>query len=385
MAEDETLSCLRLSLVPDVGAVTARRLVEHFGSAGEALKASERELSCVERVGPKIASAIAKARETPGVEAVLKKLERFGARYVCYADKDYPELLKKLPDRPLGLYMRGNVKISQASVAIVGSRRCSIYGQTVARKFAGALAAEGFCIISGMASGIDTAAHMGALEAGGQTAAVFGCGLDIVYPPENASLYSELCSKGAVISEFPLGRRADKGTFPIRNRIIAGMGIATVVVESDSRGGSMITARITAEYGRDVFAVPGRIDMPTSRGCHDLIRDGATLASSVEDILESLNFSRQGLLNLGSVGAASSGAERREGGGDFSAEPDAAKNLPPDERAVFDILKQGETPLAEELAQSLGMEARKLAAALTMLEIRALARKRQDGRYERSF
>ena len=383
-AKEENISSMILSLVPDVGAVTARRLIEHFGSAKAALEAPGNEIAHVCKAGEKIASAIAETRKSCNPDKLLDKLEKFGAKYVCYADPEYPQLLKNIPDRPIGLYVNGSTDFSIPCVSIVGSRRCSIYGENVARKFAEVLCAEGFCVVSGMARGIDSAAHRGALDVGGRTAAVLGCGLDIIYPPENASLYSELSKRGSLISEFPFGRRADKGTFPIRNRIIAGISVATVVVESDSRGGSMITARVAAEYGRDVFAVPGRIDVPTSRGCHDLIRDGAILASSVGDILESLNFSRQNLFGFFSDSEPKKTASSRAEKNSFPL-PESAKNLPPDEAVVLNILKQGETPLAEELAQTIGMEARKLAAALTMLEIRALIRKRPDGRYERAF
>ena len=204
-------------------------------------------------------------------------MAKAAATFITPRDVGYPRLLKEIHDPPIGLYRKGVYDFAQPCVAIVGSRRTTLYGQSVAKKLAADLARLGFCIVSGLARGIDTAAHEGALSVGGKTAAVLGCGIDIVYPPENLALYRRIEAEGAILSEFPFGRRADRQSFPMRNRVVAGIAEAVVVVETDVSGGSMITARFAGEQGRLIFAVPGRIDQNTSAGCHQLIRDGATL------------------------------------------------------------------------------------------------------------
>ena len=197
---------------------------------------------------------------------------------------------KSATRRSRPLHRKGGYLFEQPCIAVVGSRRTTLYGQSVAKKLGSDLARLGFCVVSGLARGIDTAAHEGALSVGGKTAAVLGCGIDIVYPPENLDLYRRIVETGAVLSEFPFGRKADKQTFPMRNRVVAGISEAVVVVESDVQGGAMITARFAGEQGRLIYAVPGRIDQPTSHGCHQLIRDGATLFTGIDDILNELNY-----------------------------------------------------------------------------------------------
>ena len=225
-----------------------------------------------------------------------------------------------------------------------------------------------FCVVSGLAQGIDTAAHESALAAGGATVAVLGTGLDLAYPPENRALQERIAATGAILSEFPFGRPASRQSFPRRNRIVAGLSLAVIVVESGAAGGAMITARLAGEQGRPVFAVPGRIDQPTSAGCHQLIRDGVTLLTGIEDLLEELGFlgGRRPLPISPRPGAGLAEASRLTG----------------DEAKVLARLAGGEILAPDVLAESLAIPAARISAALLMLELKALAARQLDGRYE---
>ena len=252
-------------------------------------------------------------------------------------------------------------------MAIVGSRRTTLYGQAVAGRFATELARAGCCIVSGLARGIDTAAHEGALAGGGPTAAVLGTGLDLVYPPENLDLYRRVETAGAIVSEFPFGRRADRQSFAMRNRIVSGLCAAVVVVESDVDGGSMITAKFAGDQGRTVFAVPGRIDQPTSAGCHQLIRDGATLCTCIDDILEELGHLPG--LRPGELAGA-------------RPVPRPQPELTEAEARVFACFAGGALPTLDELAGRTGLAFPELSPALLMLELKKLVARRLDGSYE---
>ncbi len=264
-------------------------------------------------------------------------------------------------------------------MAIVGSRRTTLYGQAVAKKFGAELARLGFCVVSGLARGIDTAAHEGALSAGGRTAAVLGCGIDIVYPPENLDLYRRIAAEGAVLSEFPFGRRADRQSFAMRNRIVAGMCEATIVVESDVDGGAMITAKFAGEQGRLIFAVPGRIDQNTSAGCHQLIRDGATLMTSVDDLLSELSY-------LDGLRPAAippkPGAQPELGLAPDDAAEGRGAGLSGDEATVFACFRGGAILAPDTLAAQTGLPAAQVAATLMLLELKRAVAKRADGSFE---
>jgi DNA processing protein len=223
--------------------------------------------------------------------AELKRVEEYGCRVVIQGDPEYPELLRQIYDPPIVLYARGSLTAKDKnSVAIVGSRLTTPYGQQTARRLAYQLAYVGVTVVSGGARGIDTAAHQGALSAKGRTIAVLGNGINLVFPPENADLYERMTAQGAVITQFPFNRRADKQSFPIRNRIVAGMTMGAVVVEANLSSGALITANMAVENGRQVFAVPGRIDSPQSKGCHELIKRGAKLCEGAEDILSEFEY-----------------------------------------------------------------------------------------------
>lgn len=297
-------------------------------------------------------------------------MAKSGADFITTRDAAYPRLLKEIHDPPIGLYRRGGYDFSHPCIAIVGSRRTTLYGQATARKLGAELARLGFCVVSGLARGIDTAAHEGALSVGGKTAAVLGCGIDIIYPPENLALYRRIETEGgAILSEFPFGRRADRQSFAMRNRIVAGMCEATIVVESDVDGGAMITARFAGEQGRLIFAVPGRIDQNTSAGCHQLIRDGATLLTSVDDILGELNY----LEGLRPAPIAEKPADVAAG---------RPANLTAEEAKVFECFRGGAILAPDALAAATGLDAAALSATLMMLELKRLVAKRADGAFE---
>ena len=280
-----------LNLIEHVGPVRVRQLLEHFGDAPAILRASRQQLLQVRGIGEDTAEAIANREKTTDLDAELKRITEFGCRIVTQADPEYPELLRQIYDPPIVLYVKGDLSAKDKnSVAMVGSRMTTHYGVEAARKLAYQLAYLGVTVVSGGARGIDTAGHQGALAGKGRTIAVLGTGINLVTPPENAKLFEQIAGSGAVITQFPFNRPADKQSFPIRNRIVAGMTLGTVVVEANLTSGALITANFATEYGRQVFAVPGRIDSPRSKGCHDLIKKGAKLCEGVEDILSEFEY-----------------------------------------------------------------------------------------------
>lgn len=377
----ESQAFLVLNALPDIGPITTNRLLGAFGDDPRKLfEASARELESVKGVGPKISGNLRAWRTLVDLEKEEARLAQAGATFVSCRDAAYPPLLKELGDAPLGLYRRGEYTFDAPCVAIVGSRRTTLYGQATAKKLGYELARLGFCVVSGLARGIDTFAHEGALEAGGRTAAVLGNGIDIIYPPENLKLYQRIEENGgAILTEFPFGRRADKQSFAMRNRIVAGMCRAVIVVESDVSGGSMITAKFAGEQGRLVFAVPGRIDQPSSAGCHQLIRDGATLLTSVDDVLSELNY-LEGFGPAG-VSAIPDKAEARPSGASANSSA-AAGNLSADEAKVLACFSGGAILAADALVAATGLPSQTLSVTLMMLELKRLVAKRVDGTFE---
>lgn len=285
---------ITLNLIPGLGSMRIQALLEFFGSAELVLNAPEKMLSMVPRIGSKLAAAIADWRNCTNVQAELRCAADYGVRVVAITDADYPDFLRRMSDPPIVLYVRGHWQNSDSdrSVAIVGTRQASPYGMTTARRFGRELADAGCTIISGLARGIDTAAHWGALDAGGRTLAVLGFGLAGTYPEDNAELAERICAgHGALVSEFPMHMRPSRTTFPQRNRIVAAWSRATLVVEAPSRSGSLHTAGMAAaDYGNSVFAIPGLINQISSSGCHKLIRDGATLCTSPQELLSDMQW-----------------------------------------------------------------------------------------------
>ena len=277
-----------LKAVPGIGNVAFRRLLERFDTPEAALKASPVSFSGIKGMAPAVIDGIKNGEWRRFAEEECRRLETSSARLVTYISSDYPKSLFEIPDPPPFLYVKGELRSSELSIAIVGSRRATSYGLMTTGKLAEGLAGHGVCVVSGMARGVDTAAHKGALQAGGRSIGVLGCGVDNVYPPENRMLFEEMADKGCLVSEFPLGTLPLAENFPRRNRIISGLSSGVLVVEAAEKSGSLITAQYALEHGRDVFAVPGNISFATSRGCNRLIKQGAKLVDCVEDILEEL-------------------------------------------------------------------------------------------------
>jgi DNA processing protein len=360
-----------LNDLPNIGPITLNRLLEEFDNdPREILIADKRRLESVRGVGPETSAALVNWRTHFDLPREEERLAKAGATFITTRDAGYPKLLKEINDPPIGLYRKGDYLFEQPCIAIVGSRRTTLYGQSVAKKLGAQLAQLGFCVVSGLARGIDTAAHEGALSVGGKTVAVLGCGIDIVYPPENLDLYRRIAETGAVLSEFPFGRKADRQTFPMRNRVVSGICEGIVVVESDVSGGAMITARFAGEQGRLIFAVPGRIDQATSHGCHQLIRDGATLLTSVDDILSEMNY-LDGLRPRAITTEGESGVLEQ-----------LMPQLSEAERKVAAAFNGGAMLGVDALTAATGFSAAEVSAALMMLELKKVVTKRADGTFE---
>lgn len=381
MAELSSLSerqaFMVLNDLPNIGPVTLRRLLEEFGGDPRAILGAPRaRLESVRGVGPETSAALTDWARHFDLAREEEKLAQAGAVFLTEKEPGYPPLLKEIHDPPIGLYRKGDYRFEQACIAIVGSRRTTLYGQAVAKKLGAELARLGFCVVSGLARGIDTAAHEGALSVGGRTAAVLGTGIDIIYPSENLGLYREIASTGAILTEFPFGRKADKQSFAMRNRIVSGICQAVIVVESDVAGGAMITARFAGEQGRLLFAVPGRIDQPSSAGCHQLIRDGATLLTSVDDLLDELSY----LDGLGPspIPPKPGTAPPDDEAGLFTA----PAGLSEAEARVLECFRGGGQFGIDRLAAETKMSIPEISAALMGLELKRAVAKRADGTFE---
>lgn len=282
---------IALNMVDHLGPIRLKQLLQYFSSPVELLSATEESLRRVPGVGPETAQAIAKWEENVDLQGELKRIQEFGCTVLTEADDAYPPSLREIYDPPIVLYVLGSLQErDRHGVAVVGSRRSSHYGMETARRLSYQISGAGLTVVSGGARGIDTAAHQGALSAKGRTVAVLGTGINLVFPPENAELYRKIASQGAVMTQFPFNRPADRQSFPIRNRLVAGMTMGTLVVEAPLNSGAMITANFAVEYGRQVFAVPGRIDSPGSKGCHDLLKKGAKLCEAVDDVLGEFEY-----------------------------------------------------------------------------------------------
>jgi len=282
---------LKLIRADGVGPVTFARMLKRFGSVDAALGASVAGLAKVEGIGYKTAERITASRDKFDAEAELERAGKLGVWLVHMEDARYPKVLQQIYDPPPVLYVKGTLgREDNLAIAIVGSRRCSLYGQEQASRLAHLLAAAGFTIVSGLARGIDSAAHQGALAAEGRTLAVQGCGLAQAYPPENKKLFELISRSGACLSELPLQYEPLAENFPTRNRIIAGLSLGTIVIEAGLRSGALITAKTALDSNREVMAVPGKVDSPLSKGPHRLVKDGAKLIESVEDVMEALGY-----------------------------------------------------------------------------------------------
>jgi DNA processing protein len=367
----ERQASLVLNALPGMGSVTRHRLLAALGGARHVLAAPPGTIAAVPGVKGAAARVIGEWRRHFDLAREEAAMAAAGVDFIARDDPAYPDRLRRISDPPLGLYRQGRYDFDRPGIAIVGTRKASPSGLAVARALAGELARLGYCVVSGLALGIDAAAHEGALAAGGRTAAVLGAGVDVIYPPQHRELHRRVAEAGAVVSEFPLGAPPTGSSFAMRNRIVAGMSQAVVVAESPASGGAMITARFAGEEGRLLFAVPGRIDVPTSAGCHQLIRDGATLLTRVEDLLEEISY-----LN----GLEPGPIRNREAGG----APPRRIDLTDDEHAALGRFADGAVLGADAFARLVGWPAARVAAALMMLEIKQLLVRRLDGAYEKA-
>lgn len=287
--DSELINAIRLNLVPGIGPRHQRSLLEYFGDPESIFAASLTELERVSGVGPKLARLIHAARNSDHAEIEVQTCEQKGFRLLRMGTDEYPQNLPEVCDAPLILYCRGELKPQDdLAVGIVGSRRCTLYGTQQAEKFGRALAMAGITVVSGLARGIDAAAHRGALAGGGRTIAVSATGLNHVYPPEHVELAEQVAQSGAIVCESRLDQQPTSGIFPQRNRIISGLSLGVIIIEANRKSGALHTARHAMEQGREVMAIPGRIDSFASDGCNDLIRDGATLIRNIDDVLEAL-------------------------------------------------------------------------------------------------
>lgn len=285
---DDLTTWVALKSVEGVGSVAFRNLLAVYGSPRRVFEAALPELEQAAGLNHKTARNIKDFRGWEQARAELARAEREGVSIVTCEDPAYPERLRRIYDPPPLLYIKGSLDAADIPVAVVGSRNASPYGRYVTEKLCRELAQRGATVVSGLARGIDTCAHRGALAARGRTIAVMGCGIDVIYPPENRKLHGEIASNGAVVTEFAFGTEPDRPHFPARNRIISGLSLGVLIVEAGEKSGSLITARCALEQNREVFAVPGSIDLPGSRGTNRLLRQGAKLVESAEDILEEI-------------------------------------------------------------------------------------------------
>ncbi|MBD3168073.1 MAG: DNA-protecting protein DprA [candidate division Zixibacteria bacterium] len=277
-------------MLPGIGEIRFRKLLENFGTAEAVFEASEEDILQTGYIGARQANTIKKGYDNQIIDSLFATLEKEEIKIVNFQDADYPRNLKNIYDCPPILFYRGDIsRLNMPSVAIVGSRKASGYGKSMSRKITQELVEAGFAIISGFARGIDTIAHKTAVENGGFTAAVMGCGLDRIYPPENKDLFGQLCEKGCLISEFFPGTPPVGGNFPKRNRVLSGLSHGVAVIEAAYRSGALSTARHALEQGRGVFAVPGPADSPYSDGTNNLIKSGAKLTTCAQDIIEELH------------------------------------------------------------------------------------------------
>lgn len=363
---------LWLSSLRGVGPVASTRLLERFGTPRDVYFAASAQLSELSWLGATERKALAD-KSMDAVERILEACEEKDIRIFTLQDSQYTERLRNIYDPPLVLYVRGTLPDmdNEAAVAMVGSREATMYGLMTAEKLAAQVTEHGGLIVSGLAKGIDAASHKGALRAGGRTVAVLGCGVDVVFPKENEQLYEDVISAGAIISEYPPGSEPLGMHFPQRNRIISGLSLAVVVVEATRRSGALITAALAADQGREVFAVPGNVDVPQSAGCLSLLREGANIASSGWDIVRDFVPLFPGKLIE---------KPRRKGGliseslavpEEDSGNPAVHRAPPPEiseeERLVYDCLGE-HSLLADEISDLTGLQVEKVLSALTVLE-----------------
>lgn len=361
----EELYLMWLTRLDGFGIKRIHTLLEHFGSAEAIWYAEPDELRKVPGLGEKMLTTLLSSRDENQLNDWIIELEEKGIEFYSLYHPRYPRLLKEITDPPIGIYVRGELPDHDIdTVAIIGARRCSRYGATVAYDIAKELGKTNIILVSGMARGIDSEGHRGILDGGGKTIAVLGCGVDICYPAENRELMARIMENGCVISEFPPGMPALAGNFPARNRIIAGLSEMVVVVEAGKKSGTLITADLALDYGRDVFVVPGNVTSALSKGTNELIKQGCPVITEGNDILEALGIAYK--------------AEEKE---KFKSK--AAENVSAEEKEVYDLMDT-ETPIsAESLCRKLHKDIQDVQYILSLLELSGYIRKVPQAGYIR--
>ena len=363
MTEQECL--LILTGVAGLGNIRIRKLIECFGSAKRVLSISSSELAAEGVIPASVVHHIVRFEKDKYLKEEEDQIKRHGVVIVSFQDEDYPENLCHIPDSPVILYVKGTLKKeNNLAIAIVGSRRASIYGVSIAEKFAMGLSELGITIVSGMARGIDSAAHRGALRAKGSTVAVLGNGLSTIYPPENKKLFEEIVESGAVVSEFPMATPPLAHNFPRRNRIVSGLALGVVIAEASHKSGALITSRFALEQGREVFAVPGKVDSINAQGVNNLIKQGAKLISGIEDILEELTPQLKYRLEL----AKEDNMAKSSVGRDF-----IASRLTDEEANIYNRIRE-EAIYIDDVAYQSGLTAAQAMNVLLKLELKHLVR-----------
>ncbi len=353
---DERCPWLALYLIPGLGNVGFKNLLERFVNPEAVFEADLRELSAVEGVREGVARNIIHRKFSEDPESELEKLEKCNARIITYVDPLYPSFLKEIQQPPMLLYVRGkDIPVNQTFIAVVGSRLPTHYGLKAAEIIGIGLARRGVGVVSGMAKGIDSAAHRGCLVGKGFTVAVIGTGIDRIYPPGNEKLFDQIIENGAVISEFPIGSPPEPKNFPIRNRIISGLSRGVCVVEATRNSGSLITASLALDQDRDVFAVPGSIDSFKSTGAHFLIKQGAKLVENADDILEEFDFFKKPIQ-----------------GRDVSGEaPDSSPEMDEPERKLYELI--GNYPMhIDRIVRMTDLDAGEISSLLLQMELKGL-------------
>lgn len=356
---------IALKSVLGIGSVTFTALVDRFQSLPAIFGASVGELKEIKGISSKIALAIVHFKDWDKVKAELELLDKKKVNIITYEDELYPQKLLTIYDRPPYIYVCGKLSADDINVAIVGSRAATTYGKYTTEKLSREMAFKGVTVVSGMARGIDSAAHRGAISARGRTVAILGSGLDVIYPPENKKLFEEIIENGAAVSEFPLGTPPRSPNFPARNRIISGMSYGVVIVEAGEKSGSLITARLALEQGREVFAVPGSIDSAGSRGTNKLIKQGAKLIENTDDILEEIAPQiEQKTLKTVSIQHAQSVTPPNVG-------RKQAENLTGLQKTIFNAVLPSRIHI-DDLISATGLSSAELLSSLTTMELKGI-------------
>ena len=400
MLSNETISLIHLNMIQGVGLKTVQILRDVFGSAAGALQATSDELSKIDQITPAMQDILRRKPVQYPIERELELIQEYGCQVLTLYDTEYPALLKEIDTPPIVIYIRGELTSEDSlSLALVGSRDAKDYGRKASYRLSYQLAQRGLTIVSGLAKGIDTAAHRGALESGGRTLAVMGSGLSFVYPAANTDLAEKITASGALISEFPMETTPKPNNFPRRNRIISGLTLGTVVVEASNRSGALITARLAGEQGREVFAVPGEIFSELSTGTHKLINNGAKLVNTVDDLLNELPRHAVNQIQSAASPSPMPEAETETSPQEQPVEKRAAAqpsieveqpsqitpspDLTPDEKTVFDAIEDPSSHI-DTIVRATQLPIGQVSSVLLMLELKGVVQQLPGKQFTKS-